>query len=207
MKITTMIAVVALATGITNAASILAPHGDNNTGVTGITTYGTGASDTINTTLSRVGGNGGTREFSTYLAFDVSSVTLTGPIIESVLEFDTTLLSGTAFAITVDYLGTFADITADAATTNAWYSASAISTLTTTITSDGTNTLDAGFSGYTSADFANDYAVFRLTTPDYTTADGISQWDITNSSLSIPEPTSVALLGLGGLALVSRRKR
>lgn len=202
-----MITAVALATGMTHASVTLLPHGANNWGVTGITTYGTGASDDINANVGRVGGNGGTREFSTYLAFNVSSVTLTGPINDSVLEFDTRLMSGTAFAITVDYLGTFDDITADAATTNAWYGLSAVSTLTTTIAADGTQTLDAGFSGFTNADFTNDYAVFRLTTPSYTTASGASQWDITNVSLSIPEPTSMALLGLGGLALVARRQR
>ena len=47
MKITRMITAVALATGMTHASVTLLPHGANNWGVTGITTYGTGASDDI----------------------------------------------------------------------------------------------------------------------------------------------------------------
>jgi len=179
---------------------------------------GTTFNTTQNTNVVRVGENasGGTF-FTGWYVFDISA---DAGMTTGTLDFELADFVGGAANndLVVDFVGTFAaaNSTVSFANSGVWNAG----TVTPVFSGAGA----AGPVSFPVSGIAgpNDFAVFRITDPTPNNA----QWDLSDISPGgapgggtftipttvptltlVPEPSSVALLGLGGLALVARRKR
>ena len=164
-----------------------------------------GAESLLNASLYRVGTNGVGREMTTYVAFNINEVTSGNLLSTSTITFTLTPAAGvTPTDLTIDYVGTYASGTVDNTNIALWDGV--VDTQIASITpASGAQSVDFDSS---ILDLSNDYVVVRFYDANVDRTSGTSsQWDISSLGASIPEPSSVALLGLGGLALVSRRRR
>jgi len=116
--------------------------------------------------------------------------------------------AGTADALVVDFLGTTADNDFDAAEGNVFaQQTTGVTNLFNQVVADGTPISIS----LTAADITgggNQFAVYRFSDP---TLVGSNQQSAVSGfvldAVVVPEPSSTALLGLGGLALVLRRRK
>ncbi|WP_435892615.1 PEP-CTERM sorting domain-containing protein [Oceaniferula spumae] len=215
---------IATLSSLSAATTILNPSADG--------TYfqvSAGTDERVNNDVGRAGRNdGNTFDFVGLIIFDISSFTTVD--LNTATNITLTYSLGAQDntppldQIQIEYIGTFADDTLGtngmngaSATAIAMGAAPIVQTLFSGAASAGNNqTLDV--TSISSDTFANQYAAFRFTDPN----GGTHQWDIgdttgtptgtaipaaTLSITPVPEPSSVALLGLGGLALILRRRK
>ena len=140
--------------------------------------------------------NGGSADFATVASFDVSLDSGS----DFTFSFVANSIAGRDLAVspTIELLGFAPSGVIDTPTLNSFAAPVPIST--ETITADGDLVSSSG-----SFTIADDFAFFRIS--DTTAAAG-DQTTANSAALDVvPEPSSTALLGLGAIALFSRRKR
>ena len=157
-------------------------------------------------------------QIGTLFWFDTT--TLSSETIDTAL-LNITINSGTdgVNALTIDYLGAYssftnADSLADAETLSAATATASVynADAYANITASGTNTFPFDFD-INVGSLANDgnYLLFRATSTGAEANGDLYMFDstltVTQDVVVVPEPSSLALLGLGGLALITRRKR
>ena len=113
---------------------------------------------------------------------------------------DLSLLSAGGFTIDIDSL-TSGNIAGDAAGFETWSKGDGIVDYSFIIAS-----ASAGISGFDATDFSFDSSGFS-NGPSWDWQIVLSGSDLVLEAYAVPEPSSTALLGLGGLALMLRRKR
>ncbi|MBT8037281.1 MAG: PEP-CTERM sorting domain-containing protein [Verrucomicrobiae bacterium] len=172
--------------------------------------------------------DGNTRDFRAVMVFSVSDILTNESLVLGDLattSFTFTFDTNEVIAMTnagtynVEYIGFFGNnngfVDSGAGSgLGSWggnYSSAATTTVDTGVTdtlADQTGITATGFtlSGVTEADSANDYVLFRI---NYDEPQNITEnQTLTGYTLTaVPEPSSAALIGLGGLALILRRRR
>jgi len=202
----------AFATNASAATTVLPTSSD-------ATFFSVSATDNrINDGLNRIGFNAGAAtEFMTFVTFDVTGLTADLNAATSItLDFALTAFDNTPVLddLVVEYIGTFADNTfgvggVNGANANAIAMSTAAAVNTVFSGAPGVGALSVDATAIGSDTFANQYATFRITDPSA----AAHQWDIADATPTltivspVPEPSSTALLGLGGLALVLRRRK
>jgi len=163
-------------------------------------TYGAATGAVANNNVNVVGG-GRNQNFITYVAFDISGTP--SDTIFNTFEFSTSTAANTS-DFNVYYVGQYASAANTDGTT---FFADGFDTLVFTST---TATVSTDYDATINIAKTNDFIVFAFEDP---TISGTNQTGFTDGGFAIsgvgtvPEPSSAALLGLGGLALLSRRKR
>jgi len=148
----------------------------------------------------------GANDWYGVIAFDLSAYSVAElQAGEFTLSFDTVALADASGDLVLDYLGTYgaSDVTTSVANGQLFQDATAVVNILDGAFTSGSQSFSAAIEG---DDFTNDYAVFRLSDSTFTT-NQVEEVTLGTATLVVPEPTSLAMLGLGGLALVTRRKR
>ena len=151
-----------------------------------------------------VGRGGGNGHRIVYFTFDLSTMPSTDELIGLDVSFSDDNATEGDETLTIDYLGSFSVGTVD-------------QTNIATFEAGSATTVYSGAPGYgaesvslSGLDTTNQYGVFRISNDSFTIGERFSVDSITLETgvpVVVPEPSSAALLGLGGLALLSRRKR
>ncbi|MGJ8656005.1 MAG: PEP-CTERM sorting domain-containing protein [Akkermansiaceae bacterium] len=156
----------------------------------------------------------GALTFTGYVSFDLSAAGLTAAELDLAsfnLAYDAGVAGGSPSAFSIIYLGTYSSGTfGDGGTNNHALFTGAAAVSTSLAAQTATTGNQSAAVDLDDGSFAEDHAVFRMSLDNPGDNANGAQWDPNNFVLTVtpvPEPSSTALLGLGGLALIMRRRK